>query len=252
MLKAISWEDEINQIVFGFPKEKSPSRDGVTYEFIQDSWSFVSEGCIAMIQAFWEDAQLSSNMVKGIIKMVPKGFEMLENLDYWRNLTMLTTSYKIISKILTERLKPMVPHLVDRQQTRFVKDRCITDNLLAWKLGQEHAQAMLQDIMFVKLDFAKAYDRIDHSFLWATLTTMCMDPFFIKLIQGLVLNVEAKVHINGLFTHSFPLERGVRQGDLLSPFLFVLSSEPLIRLLEDMRRGELTGLRINQDLNLLY
>lgn len=59
-------------------------------------------------------------------------------------------------------------------------------------------------------------------------------------------NSEAKVHVNRIFTQAFSLERGVRQGDPLSPFLFVLSSQPLMRLMEDMmRRGELIGLRIN-------
>lgn len=89
--------------------------------------------------------------------------------------------------------------------------------------------------------------------MWKTLEAMHLDPFVLKLIQGLVLNVEAKVHVNGLFTQAFPLERGVRQGDPLPPFLFVLSSQPLMHLLEDMRRrGELVGLRINQDEQLLY
>lgn len=128
----------------------------------------------------------------------------------------------------------MVPGLVDGQQTGFVKGRCITDNLLTWKLGQEHGQATLQDILYIKLDFAKAYDRIDHSFLWDTLKKMRLDPFVI----------EAKVLVNELFIEAFPLERGVRQGDPLSPFLLVLSSQPLMRLLEDMRmRGELVGVK---------
>lgn len=62
----------------------------------------------------------------------------------------------------------------------------------------------------MKLDFAKAYDRIDHSFLWEMLRVMKMDPFVIQLIKGLMENAEAKVHINGIFTQSFPLEHGVR------------------------------------------
>lgn len=105
----------------------------------------------------------------------------------------------------------------------------------------------------MKLDFAKAYDRIDHGFLWETLKAMRLDPFLIQLIQGLVCNAEAKVHVNGLFTKAFPLDRGVRQGDPLSPFLFVLSSQPLMRLLEDMKnKDELVGLKITQDESLLY
>lgn len=94
----------------------------------------------------------------------------------------------------------MVPKLVDGQQTGFVKGRCIIDNCLTWKLGHEHARVTKHDILYLKLDFAKAYDKIDHSFLWDTLWAMKMDPFVIRLIQRLVENVEAKVHVNGLYT----------------------------------------------------
>lgn len=164
ILKAIPQEEKINRVVFAFPRGKSPGEDGVIYDFVQDSWGLVGEGCRAMVQDFWADARLSSNTMNDIVKMVPNGYEMLENLDFCQNLTMLTTTYKIISKILTERLKPMILHLVDRQRTGFVKGCYITDNLLTWKLGHEHAKATNQDILCVKLDFAKAYDKIDHSF----------------------------------------------------------------------------------------
>lgn len=118
---AIPQEEEINQVVFDFPSVKSPGGDGMTYEFIQDSWSFVGGACRDMVQDFWRDAKLTSNMVNGIVKMVPKGVEELQIVDNQRNLTMLTTTYKIISKILTERFKPMIPRLVDWQHTGFVK-----------------------------------------------------------------------------------------------------------------------------------
>lgn len=105
----------------------------------------------------------------------------------------------------------------------------------------------------MELDFEKAFDRVDHNYLWATLVAMDLDPFVTTLIQGLVYNAEAKVHVSGLFTLSFPLERGVWQGDPMSPLLFALSSEPLMCLLEDKSvKGELKGLRILDQENLLF
>lgn len=121
------------------------------------------------------------------------------------------------------------------------------------KLGQEHAILTGQDILLLKLDFEKAFDRVDHDFLWATLLAMNLDPFVLSLIQGLVLNAEAKVHVNGSFTPSFPLERGVRQGDPLAPLLFVLTTEPLMRLLQKKcDQGDLVGLRVTQQESLLF
>lgn len=78
---------------------------------------------------------------------------------------MLTTTYKIVSKILAERLKPKLPKLVDQQQTRFITGQCISNNLFAYRLRVELVEEMGQDMIFLKLDFEKAYDRVDHRFV---------------------------------------------------------------------------------------
>lgn len=88
-----------------------------------------------MVLAFWNDVQLSTNSINGIMKMTPKRNDLLEILDNCRNLTMLTTIYKIIVNLLAERLKPIVPKVVDIQQTRFVQGRCIIDNIIAFRSG---------------------------------------------------------------------------------------------------------------------
>lgn len=72
-------------------------------------------------------------------------------------------------------------------------------------------------LFFLKLDFAKAFDKVNHDYLWATLAAMHLDPLVIILLQGLITRAEVKVHVNGLYTRSFPLERGVREGDPMSP-----------------------------------
>lgn len=163
---------------------------------------------------------------------------------------MLTTTYKVISKVLLKCLKPMVPSIVDQCQTSFVMGHCIIDNILALKLGQEHVVATKKDIIFMKLDFEKAFDWV---YLWATLVAMKMDPFVINLIKGLVIGVHAKVHVNNLFTWSFPLKFGVHQGDPMSPLLFVISSQTLLSLVESKcAQGVLKGLHINERSTLLY
>lgn len=114
-LKVVLEDDKIQRVVFGFPKEKSPGGDGVTYDLLQEMWDLVGEGCIAMVKEFWKDGLLSTNTINGIVKMVLKCVDLLDSLDYWRNLTMLATTYKIISKILVERIKPLVHGLVNGQ-----------------------------------------------------------------------------------------------------------------------------------------
>lgn len=105
----------------------------------------------------------------------------------------------------------------------------------------------------MKLDFEKAFNWVDPNYLWATLSAMDLDPFIITLLQGMICEAKVKVHVNGLFTQSFPLEQGVRKGDPMSPLIFALSSEPLMCLLEDRQiKGDLLGLKISNHKSLLY
>lgn len=143
MLMLLPTVEEIVKVALGFPKGKSPREDKIMYDFLQESWDFVENCCIDMVLAFWLDAKLLANLVNKIVKMVPKRNDILEILDNWCNQIMLTTTYKIISKILAKRLKPLVPKVVNQQQTGFFQGRCITDNLLSFKLGQQDAQATL-------------------------------------------------------------------------------------------------------------
>lgn len=113
---------------------------------------------------------------------------------------MLTITYKIIRKLIANRLKLLIPKLVDKQQTEFVHGMTITNNLRAYQLAKEFARVSKQEIYFLKLDFSKAYYQVDHIFIWNTMGAMGFDPRFIQLIRGLVEGGFSKVHFNGLFT----------------------------------------------------
>ncbi|KAL3680493.1 hypothetical protein R1sor_023449 [Riccia sorocarpa] len=139
----------------------------------------------------------------------------------------------MIVAILATRLKGILPELIDRQQTGFVAGRNIIDNILTLRLGQEWAQVIGQDVIFVKLDFMKAYDRVAHGFLWDTLTTMDMGEETVGRIKGLVEGGTSEVHINGCFTEEIKIERGVRQGCPLAPLLFAMTTQPLMRALRE-------------------
>ncbi|KAL3675254.1 hypothetical protein R1sor_025202 [Riccia sorocarpa] len=150
----------------------------------------------------------------------------------------------LISRIIADRIKVLMPGLVSGQQTGFIPGRTIFDNILSLKLGEEWAVESGQEAIFLKLDFIKAYDRVRHSFLWDTLAEMDFCSKIIRLIQGLMRGAEALVHQNGDFTEPFCMERGVRQGCPLAPFLFSLTTEPLMLLLQKAAdEGRLVGIR---------
>ncbi|KAL3683806.1 hypothetical protein R1sor_001828 [Riccia sorocarpa] len=164
------------------PKEKSPGIDGVMVEILRLGWEFMKEDCFLMVQCFWDRKIFTGKDSKGVIKLIPKN-DKKHLLQNWRPITLLTMTYKIIAKVMAERLKEMLPGLIDTQQTGFVVGRNIIDNILSLQLGQEWAQTTDQDVIFVKLDFMKAYDRIAHGFLWDTLIAMGMGEESVERIR---------------------------------------------------------------------
>ncbi|KAL3690932.1 hypothetical protein R1sor_004583 [Riccia sorocarpa] len=251
-LEAEPDKELITEIVRDLPKEKSPGLDGVTAEILVLGWEFMQQDCFWMVGEVWRRKSLWGKDRKGVIKLIPKN-KRKHLLQNWRPITLLTTTYKIIAKIFARRLKEMLPALIDEQQTGFVAGRNIIDNILSLRLAQEWAQVSDQNCIFIKLDFMKAYDRIAHGYLWDTLRAMGMGQDTLERIKGLVVGGSAVVHVNGLFTKEFELQRGVRQGCPLAPLLFAMFTQPLMRLLrEEERRGNIHGMNIGGESTLLH
>jgi hypothetical protein len=105
----------------------------------------------------------------------------------------------------------------------------------------------------LKLDFVKAYDRVENNFLWGTMEAMGFCTKFIRLVQGLALLGTTKIHFNGIFTDAIQLGRGVKQGCPAAPGLFALLTQPLMLMLNNaVKSGKIEGISINLDRYLLH
>ncbi|KAL3690434.1 hypothetical protein R1sor_016743 [Riccia sorocarpa] len=157
----------------------------------------------------------------------------------------------VIDFILT--LREVVGDVVDPEQKGFIKDRHITNNILNYLVSQEWAEVSEQPAIFVKLDFEKAYDRVDHSYLWETMAAMGFDEKFFSLTQGLVQGSTSKIHVNGKFSEDIQIQRGVKQGCPLAPFLFAISTQPLMEILKARQaEGSLRGVTLHGSASALY
>ncbi|KAL3681018.1 hypothetical protein R1sor_023974 [Riccia sorocarpa] len=231
---------------------KSPGEDGITLEVVKAMWETIRTGSLLFIQTVWREHMIGCKNAAGIVKLLPKN-DQKTLLQHWRPISLLTFGYKLIGKIISTRLKRLIPKLVDDEQCGFVEGRNIIDNVMCLKLSQDITRVTGEASIFCKLDFMKAFDRVQHQFLWDTMLAMEFPLEFIDLVKCLVANGTAKVHINGLYTDQFQLERGVRQGCPISPLLFAISTQPLMRMLrEKERKGELQGVSIPGGKSLLH
>jgi len=135
--------------------------------------------------------------------------------------------YKILAKLLSNRLRLVIGSVISESQSAFVRDRQILDGILIANEMVDEARKCKKEILLFKVDFEKTYDSVDWGYLDAVMGRMGFPTLWRKWIKKCVCTETTPVLVNGNLTPEFPLERGLRQGDPLSPFLFLLAAEGL-------------------------
>jgi len=206
---------------------KSPGIDGLPYEFYKTFWCKIKEYLMNSINYSYEHGEMSINQRRGVISLLPKGNKDVHYLSNWRPITLLCCDYKLISKVLSTRVKNTLQYLIHSSQTGFVRDRYIGENIITILQLIENAEEEDTPGMILSADFTKAFDNLDWGYLENVLKYFNFGESFIKWIHILNKNVTAVVNVNGWFTSYFNIEKGARQGDPIAPYLFILSVEML-------------------------
>ncbi|GAU50004.1 hypothetical protein TSUD_287100 [Trifolium subterraneum] len=167
------------------------------------------------IVEFHHNGKLTKGLNSTFIDLIPK-VDSPQRLNDFRPISLVGSLYKIMAKVLANRLRLVIGSVIYESQTTFVKDRQILDGNLIANEAVEEARRTKKGLLLFKVDFEKAYDSVDWGYLECTCTA------------------STSVLVNGSPTDEFPLERGLRQGDPLSPFLFLIAVEGLNVLIQVM------------------
>ncbi|GJW24413.1 RNA-directed DNA polymerase, eukaryota, reverse transcriptase zinc-binding domain protein, partial [Tanacetum coccineum] len=224
MIRAVS-DDEIKNALFSIDGNKAPGPDGFSAQFFKDAWSVVGIDVCKAVKDFFVNGKLLNEVNATVIALVPKIATPSKVSDY-RPIACCNVVYKIISKIISNRLKNVLGLLVDENQCAFIPSRQISDNIL---LSQELMRGYHRDRGFAKcafkVDIQKAYDSVEWKFLSCCLKEFGFHHTMIKWIMSCVTSPSYSINVNGDHLGYFKGMRGLRQGDPLSPYLFTLVME---------------------------
>eukprot|EP00253_Pinus_taeda_P031705 PITA_31705 len=239
-------EEEFQKAIWSLHPDKAPGPDGFPISFYREYWQMIKKDILKMIRWVLRKGKLGGFTNSTYLALIPKE-NRPSTFSRFRPISLCNSAYKIITKILSSRLKPHLPSLISENQGDFLPNRHITDSIL---LVQEaiHSSISRKEKGFVlKLDLANAFDRVRHTFLFAVLHKMGFDPSFINMIKACISNPWISPLINGRPCAAFQSSRGLRQGCPLSPYLFILMVESLSKALDFNRRtGMITGIKIEQ------
>ena len=224
---------------------KTPGTDGLPAEFYKIFWSDISDALIAALNFSYDSNKLSITQRRGLIKLIPKKETDLKNLKNWRPLSLLNCDYKIAAKSIANRIQATLPKLINNDQTGFIKGRFIGENIrLIDSIINYTANTNIPGLILL-LDFEKAFDTLEWPFIEKTLQHYGFGLSIQKWIRTLYCDIESCIINNGWMSDCFKIERGVRQGCPLSPYLFVLSVEVLANAIR--RDPSIKGISISQN-----
>ena len=251
MFEEFTSEDDIEDALRNTKNGKSPGTDGLTYEFYKswprpqnDEEAKENPDIIKILAMVIRDVEKhgvhDKAFIRGVMSLMYKKKDKTR-IENYRPLTLINTDYKIQTKTIAKKLGKVVKDLIHENQAGFIPGRGLYDHTRLSHMIIEYCELKNVNGCIIALDQEKAYDKIDHDYMWRILAKNGFPKNFINRVKSLYSKAETSVMINGVRPKPIKIERGVRQGDPMSCILYDLAIEPLAQAI---RKSKLQGIKI--------
>ncbi|CAJ2636477.1 unnamed protein product [Trifolium pratense] len=238
---------EFKDAVFSMEADKCPGPDGFNPGFYHNFWDLCGNEIFEAGCSWLECGAFPPSLNSTNIALIPKGDSQASMKD-WRPISLCNVLYKIVAKVLANRLKPILEKCISENQSAFVPGRSILDNATAAIEIIHYMKSKTKGKkgeVALKLDISKAYDRIDWEYLKDIMAKMGFSQQWIGWVMLCVETVDYSIIVNGNLVGPVVPGRGLRQGDPLSPYLFIICAEGLSALIRQTENiGDLHGIKV--------
>lgn len=236
--------EEVRKALFQMAPWKAPGPDGLSAGFYQKTWTTTGENLINHVKDFMRSGQMPNGLNDTLIALIPK-VETPERVSQLRPISLCNVNYKVITKVLANRLKSILPDLIGPDQSSFVPGRQITDNIAVYQEALHLTKKGRKGYMMFKIDLEKAYDRLSWNFIRSSLKEIGLSEHWTSIIMKCVETSKLTIMWNGEKLENIIPERGIRQGDSISPYIFVICMERLSHLIKNkVTQGKWKGIKM--------